>query len=261
MPPLDWDAKTYDRTSDPQLSWGLEVLDRLELRGDETVMDAGCGTGRVTEALLARLPRGRVVAVDGSPSMAALARERLGPQAEVIVRDLLELELPEPVDAVISTATIHWVHDHDRLFGRLHAALRPGAQLAAQCGAPGNCSRIFGPVLERVIAEPPFAEHLADWGLPWRFPAPEEAEAALRGVGFQAISAWVEPRPMVPSEPREFVRTSCLPFHLERLPEGLREPFLDRVITLMPDPPELDYVRLNIDARAGAPLSTPRELE
>ena len=251
MPPLDWDAETYDRTSDPQHSWGLEVLDRLELRGDEAVMDAGCGTGRVTEALLARLPHGRVVAVDGSASMAELARRRLGPRADVIVCDLLELELAEPVDAVISTATFHWVPDHDRLFERLHAALVPGGQLAAQCGAQGNCARIFGPILERAMAEPPFAEHFADWGLPWRFPSPQEAEAALAGAGFQEISAWVQPRPMVPREPRGFVRSSCLPFHLERLPEELREPFLDRVMALMPDPPELDYVRLNIDARAS----------
>ncbi len=62
----EWDAETYDAVSDPQFNWGMEVLDRLELRGDEAVLDAGCGSGRVTAELARRLPRGRLIAVDGS---------------------------------------------------------------------------------------------------------------------------------------------------------------------------------------------------
>src|SRR3954465_3767916 len=106
--PRDWNADSYERISAPMEAMGREVLDRLELRGDERVLDAGCGTGRVTAALVERLPRGEVVAVDGSPAMAEGARERLGPGVEVFVADLLELELGEPVDAILSTATFHW---------------------------------------------------------------------------------------------------------------------------------------------------------
>ena len=138
MTAREWDAATYDRVSEPQLQWGREVLDRLPLRGDERVLDAGCGSGRVTAELQSRLPRGRVVAVDGSAAMVARAREALGPGAEVIESDLLDLELEEPVDAVFSTATFHWILDHDRLFNRLHAAVRPGGAMEAQCGGEGN---------------------------------------------------------------------------------------------------------------------------
>src|SRR5687767_13452615 len=127
MPPRDWNAAAYERLSAPIEAMGRDVLDRLVLRGDETVVDAGCGTGRVTAALVERLPRGRVIAVDGSAAMVRKARERL-PDARVDVRqaDLLELDLGETVDAVLSTATFHWILDHDRLFGNLHAALAPG---------------------------------------------------------------------------------------------------------------------------------------
>src|SRR5918997_2223212 len=135
--PRDWDAATYERLSAPIEAMGRDVLSRLELAGDETVLDAGCGTGRVTAALVERLPRGRVIAVDGSPAMVREARKRLPESVEVREADLLELELPEPVDAIVSTATFHWILDHDRLFARLREALVPGGRLVAQCGGAG----------------------------------------------------------------------------------------------------------------------------
>ena len=141
-----WDGKTYDRIGTPQAEWGKVVLDRMQLRGDETVVDAGCGSGRVTELLLERLPEGHVIALDGSASMIDAARERLGTHAniEFAVMDLLELDLGgRQVDGIISTATFHWITDHARLFERLHAVLRPGGQLVAQCGAKGNIATVL----------------------------------------------------------------------------------------------------------------------
>ncbi|MEA2368535.1 MAG: trans-aconitate 2-methyltransferase, partial [Thermoleophilaceae bacterium] len=138
MSARDWDASTYERVSDPQVEWARQVLDRLPLRGDETVLDAGCGTGRVTQLLLERLPRGRVVAVDAAPSMVEAASAALGDRASVFQADLMELRLDEPVDAAFSNAVFHWVPDHEQLFERLHDALRPGGRLVAQCGGRGN---------------------------------------------------------------------------------------------------------------------------
>src|SRR4051812_50209675 len=123
--PRDWNAASYERVSAPLEAMGREVLDRLELRGDERVLDAGCGTGRVTAALLERLPRGEVVAVDGSPAMVQQARERLGPRGDVRVADLTELELSPPVGAILSPATFHWVADPRRPLRRPHAGPRP----------------------------------------------------------------------------------------------------------------------------------------
>src|SRR5687767_10825160 len=143
MPPRDWNAAAYERLSAPLEAMGRDVLDRLVLRGDETVLDAGCGTGRVTAVLAERLPRGRVIAVDGSAAMVREARARLpADRVEVREADLLELELDSPVDAIVSTATFHWIGDHDRLFARLHAALAPGGRLVAQCGGAGNVEAV-----------------------------------------------------------------------------------------------------------------------
>ena len=241
----DWDAATYHRVSGPHVEWASALLDRLELRGDETVLDAGCGSGRVTLMLLERLPDGHVVAVDQAPSMVEHAREALGERATVVRADLLELELGTAVDAVFSNAVFHWVPDHERLFERLHAALRPSGRLVAQCGGEGNVAR-FHRAARAAAAEPPFAEHLDGWKGPWNFAGPDETAARLAAAGFDEIETWLEPYPVVPDDPTDYLRTVCLGYHLEQLPEELRDAYVEAVHARAGD--ELDYVRLNITA-------------
>jgi trans-aconitate 2-methyltransferase len=249
MPVRDWDGATYDRISATMEKLGLEVLDRLELRGDETVLDAGCGSGRITQALIERLPHGRVIALDESPSMIAAARERLGPDPDLRVGDLLELELEEPVDAILSTATFHWIKDHERLFARLHAALEPGGRLLAQCGGEGNIDVLRGRARE-VIAREPYAEHFRDWQPPWNYAGPEITRERLLAAGFASAECWLQPAPREPEDPRAFLSTIVLGPHAQQLPEELREPFMDEVLAALGEPVVVDYVRLNIDAVA-----------
>ena len=256
MTTRDWDAKTYERISDPMFGWGLEVLDRLPLEGGETVLDAGCGSGRVTARLLERLPRGRVVAVDASPSMVEEARAALDPErTTAFAADLQELELEEPVDAAISTAVFHWIPDHDRLFDRLHSALHPGGRLEAQCGGAGNLDGFHGAGLAEVAAEEPFAPWFEGWEGPWNFSAPERAALALERAGFTEVHCWLEGRSVEPPDPRNFLRVVCLGHHLDRLPEDLRDRSVDTVLSRVGQPVTLDYVRLNISARR--PVSDP----
>jgi trans-aconitate 2-methyltransferase len=247
--PVEWDAESYDEISGPQLSWGMEVLGRLELSGDETAIDAGCGSGRVTEELASRLPNGRVVAVDGSAAMVAKARERLGGRAEYLVADLAELEIDEQVDLVFSTATFHWILDHERLFRRLRAALRPGGRLVAQCGGEGNVAG-HAETIEAVAARPEFAPHLGtEMAAMWNFAGPEGTEARLRDAGFSEASCWLESKPVTPEDPLKFTMTATMVPHLSRLPKELRLPFAEAVLEESPVPLTLDYVRLNIEAR------------
>lgn len=238
-----WDAAAYDRTSTPQQAWAVEVLARLEgLAADATVLDVGCGTGRVTELLIELVPRGRVMAIDASQEMVDLARARLGRRAEVWREDVLELELTERVDAIVSTATLHWVTDHDRLWARLAAALRPGGVLEAQCGGEGNIRRVRE-VIDAVARDE--APELAGFA-PWTFAGPAETERRLLDVGFSQARCWLEERPTQPSEPDVFIRTSILAAHLERLPAERRERFASAVSAGVRLP--LDYVRLNVSA-------------
>ncbi|HEY8846718.1 MAG TPA: methyltransferase domain-containing protein [Candidatus Limnocylindrales bacterium] len=245
--PRDWDAATYDRVADPMTRWGTSVLERLPLHGDEAVLDAGCGSGRVTEALVERLPHGRVVALDGSPAMIDEARRRLarfGDRVAFVVADLgrpLPLGPLAPVDAILSTATFHWVPDHDALFENLASVLRPGGQLVAQCGGAGNIASI-----QAILAT------IGDgWLGDVHFETPEATERRLAAAGFVEIETWLQPEPTRFESGASFetyLRTVVLGSHVARLPAGERDGFVAEVAGRLGEP-VIDYVRLNILAR------------
>ena len=244
--PRDWDATAYDQVAAPMTRWGSDVLERLPLRGDETVLDAGCGTGQITEQLAERLPRGRVVALDGSPTMVEAARGRLarfGDRADFVTADLAApLPLADTsVDAILSTATFHWVADHGSLFQHLARVLRPGGRLVAQCGGEGNIAGL------RMVLD-----DVGDgWEGPWNFASPEDTRRRLEAAGFVAIEAWLtdEPTSFEPGPAfRDYLRTVALSAHVARLAPEARDDFLDAVIERLPEP-AIHFVRLNIVAR------------
>ena len=245
----DWNASSYDRVSGPQAAWAETVLDRLPLRGDETVLDAGCGSGRVTAMLLERLPEGHVIAVDAAPSMVEHAREALpADRTTVLCASLTELVLDEQVDAVFSNAVFHWVPDHELLFRRLHDVLKPGGLLVAQCGGKGNVQAFIGLATD-LATEAPYQEHLRGFRRSHHFESPEDTEPRLRAAGFGEIRCWLQAASTEIDHPLEFASTVCLREYLEALPEQLREPFAAEVVRRAGDPVVVDYVRLNIDAR------------
>jgi trans-aconitate 2-methyltransferase len=243
--PHEWDATTYDAVAAPMTQRGNDAVGWLALGGDETVLDAGCGTGQVTETLLARLPRGRVVALDASVRMLEVARERLGgdPRVSFVRADLAApLPLAEPLDAIVSTSTLHWVRDHDAVFRHLAAVLRPGGQLAVDCGGAGNVATVVA-ALEALG----HAEH------PWTYPTPEEALARLAAAGFVDAEARLvaRPAPLAPEELERYLRTVVLGWHLERLGPEAGESLVREVAARLPRP-EIDYVRLQLTARRAA---------
>ena len=240
--PRDWDAATYDRLPIPMTAWGAGVVAWLDLAGDERVLDAGCGTGQVTALLRDRLPRGTVIALDGSASMIERARARLGEERiTYLVADLAApLPLEEPVDAVLSTATFHWIADHDALFAHLAAVLRPGGQLAAQCGGAGNIASIEAAL--RALGE--------DFAGRKHFAAPETTRARLGAAGFTDVSCWLhdEPTPLAEDDLEPYLETICLGDHVHGMGPEASRAFVHEVAVRMPAP-VIDYVRLNIRAR------------
>jgi len=242
----DWDGATYDRIAGPMTAWGTAVLDRLPLLGRETVLDAGCGSGRVTEQILDRLPGGRVIAADAAPSMLVEARrrlERFGDRVDFVQCDLGRPLPVGPVDAVFSTATFHWVPDHDALFRNLAAVLTPGGHLVAQCGGAGNLADV-----QRALADMGEA-----WPGPWTFATPAETVVRLAAAGFVDVETWLHDEPTVidPGEPMEtFLSTVVLRAHVDRLPEAERTAYVRDVAGRLPGS-RIDYVRLNIVARRG----------
>jgi trans-aconitate 2-methyltransferase len=239
--PRDWDALAYDRLPIPMTGWGIAVLERLPLRGDERVLDAGCGTGQVTAALRDRLPDGEVIALDASASMLQRARDRLGDdRVTYLLHDLMEPIPIGPVDAILSTATFHWVPNHDRLFANLATVLRPGGLLAAQCGGAGNIATVAAAA--RALGQ--------DVAMDKVFATPEDTTRRLKHAGFVNVACELVPAPArIPREDLElYLATVCMGGVLDATPEEARAALVAGVAEHMAEP-VIDYVRLNISAR------------
>lgn len=255
----EWNATDYHRISVPQVSWGKKVLARVRLRGDEVLMDAGCGTGRLTAELLRNLPRGRVVGVDLSQNMLAGARDHLasdfGGKFLLVAADLQELPFEKVFDGIFSTAAFHWVLDHGRLFQSLFRALRPGGWLHAQCGGGPNLAQ-FRKRTDELAATAKYAPYFVGFREPWTFNDAKTAAALLRRAGFREVETSLEPALTVLEDLptySEFVRTVILRQHLERIPDAeLRTAFVGALARQAEtdDPPfSLDYWRLNLEAK------------
>jgi len=255
----EWNATSYHKVSAPQTSWGHKVLARLAVRGDERAIDAGCGSGRLTGALMERLPRGTLLAIDRSWNMLVSARTNLRPvfgsRVAFVQVALPNLPFANVADLVFSTATFHWIKDHPALFAGIFQALRSAGRLHAQCGGGPNLAHAHE-LAERVMHAPPFRPYFADWPGPWEFADAGTTADRLRTAGFTDIDTNLEEAPTTlasEADYREFVTTVIYHPHLERLPTvDLKHAFIDRVTALAAndDPPfTLDYWRLNMQAR------------
>ncbi len=261
-PGADWDATRYHQVAQPHAAWGSNVLDRLQLAGDEVVLDAGCGSGKVTAQLLERLPRGRVIGADLSPAMLAEARSTLAPfdgRVTFVQTDLLEVDTALAAhalaDAIFSTATFHWIDDHARLFAALHRVVKPGRRLVSQFGGGANLAG-FMRATDAIAARPAYVDDLQGKPL-WRFYySPEQTRERLERAGFSAVDAWLEPSPQTFKDAAslaDFARAVVLRNHLNALPATRRDAFLTEVteeIARTQGGYVLDYVRLNADATA-----------
>lgn len=257
----DWDAGRYHRISAPQFEWGQRVLERLRPRDGERILDLGCGTARLTQEIRSAAPGCRVVGLDRSGSMLAVARvaagDSPGPAIPLVQAAGTALPFSGAFDAVFSTATLHWIPDHGTAFANVHAALVPGGRFVAQCGGEGNLHGLLEDAAG-VMRASPFREYFLDWRDPWHFADASSTERQLAAAGFGRASAWLEEAPAeFPNADAygEFVACVCVRHHLDHLPPGLRGPFLHELTARAAGRGSrfvLDYRRLNISAVKAA---------
>jgi len=251
-----WNAEVYERISRPMRRWAQRVIEDLELRGDEVVLDAGCGSGSVTLDLREKLPQGRIYALDSSAEMIASLSRQLAQRgiANVVpIRaSLTDFALPEPVDRVFSNAGFHWIPDDAALFGCLHRATRPGGRLRAQCGGLGNLAEVLSSAGE-VRRTARFARHLDGFADAKKYRSETGATSALAAAGWREARAHLWPEPVAFEDPCEaalYLKTIVLRDHVARLPGDLADDYARAVVeqTLRRRglPFTADYVRLDL---------------
>lgn len=246
----EWNAEKYAGLTLPHVEWGQRVLDRMQLTGSETVLDAGCGTGRDAVALRGRWPGVQIVALDGSLQMLEVARGALddvGGGTTFVHADLTEPLPIEPVDAVMSVAAFHWITDHGTLFATLADVMKPGARLTSDCGGRGNVANLNA-AITRVTGAP---------ANEWEFADRESTREHLIAAGFEVENISLRPSPfriVDPDTMESYLAVVCLGAQLTAVPPDEQEAFV-REIRLAFDEPVIDYVRLEIDAIKDSPPS------
>jgi trans-aconitate 2-methyltransferase len=254
----EWNGEDYERHSSQQRAWGGDLIAELTLRGDERILDLGCGDGTLAQRLAAMVPRGSVLGIDAAPEMLEAARDKCGSNMQVAVLDIRQLDFTAEFDLAFSNATLHWVQEHDTILVQIHHALRPGGILRTQFGADGNCPTFLACV-RRQMAAPPYRDAFAAFRWPWFFPSLPDYEALLTASPFVEWRAWIEPKEArFPTAEAlvGWIDNPCLIPFVQALPSILRQPFRDAVVadmlerTRQPDGSHLEpFRRMNVWAR------------
>jgi trans-aconitate methyltransferase len=256
-----WNPADYAAHSASQQVWARELIAKLNLRGDERILDVGCGDGKVTAELSLEVSRGAVVGIDSSPDMVRFARETFGsgkfPNLNFRVMDARELELDGRFDLVFSNATLHWVDNHPAFLRGAAACLRRGGRLVVSCGGKGNAQDVFN-ALRPELRLQRWRKYFRRLEAPYFFYSPEEYLEWLPRYDFATADVQLASRDAVPEGRDGFaawLRTTWLPY-TQRVPEDLRDEFITGVVDryLAQHPPDpagrvhVRMVRLEIDA-------------
>jgi trans-aconitate 2-methyltransferase len=258
---IEWNAADYAANSVVQQTWAREIIAKLNLRGDEHILDIGCGDGKVTAEIARALLHGSVTGADASPQMIEFAKKMFTPKEFPNLRfrvlDARKIKFGRQFDLVFSNAALHWVDDHQAILRGASAVLKPGGRLAISCGGKGNANDVFT-ALRPEMRLARWREYFRQMPTPYFFYAPGDYEKWLPKFGFQINTLKLAPKDATYDGAEGFatwLRTTWIPY-VQRVPENLREEFIAAVTAryVAKHPPDksgkvhVRMVRLEIDA-------------
>lgn len=242
-----WNARRYNANSASQQRWARELIEKLLLNGNEHLLDIGCGDGKITAELSARLKNGSATGVDSSPEMIAFARDHFPPdrfpRLHFEVRDASALDYAAVFDVVFSNAALHWIIGHERLLAGIRQALRPGGRLLVQMGGAGNAAPLIE-IFENVMAEKPWSGYFRDFSFPYGFYTAEQYRGWLNAAGLEPLRVEIVAKDMVQQGEEglcDWILVTWLPY-MERIPQERRRKFVSEVASryLAVYPPDND---------------------
>ncbi|HEY1786573.1 MAG TPA: methyltransferase domain-containing protein [Verrucomicrobiae bacterium] len=256
-----WNAAEYAANSVVQQTWARELISKLGLRGNEHILDVGCGDGKITAEITRSVPNGLVTGIDASADMISFAEKAFPksrvPNLEFHVMDAREIEFTRTFDLVFSNAALHWVDDHQKFLAGAAAVLKPGGRLVVSCGGKGNAQDVFVALRPELRAKP-WREFFRQIPEPYFFYAPDEYKKWLEKAGFKTRVLRLAPKDATYPGIDGFavwLRTTWMPY-VQRVPENVREEFITAITRryVAKHPPDAEnnvhvkMVRLEIDA-------------
>lgn len=257
-----WNAKEYEKYSSGQTKWGEELLKKLNLKGNEYVLDTGCGDGKITYEISLLVPDGFVKGIDNSISMINNARSKYPvgqfPNLSFELMNVKAIKLKDQFDVVFSNAALHWVDDHSKVLRGIYNSLKPGGKILLQMGGKGNASAAFG-IINEMASMRKWSPYLKGIKSPYHFFSNEEYKSFIQEAGFTPVRIELIKKDMVHEGKKGFegfIRTTWLPF-TERIPEKQREEFISEAAGLYLKKHPLDrdgkvhigMVRLEVEAK------------
>jgi trans-aconitate 2-methyltransferase len=189
--PFEFDGEKYQQASSHQKEWGNKIIAGFSFRGDEHILDLGCGDGVLTAELASLVPQGFVTGIDGSSGMIDTARKLERANLHFRLLDINQLDYSNEFDLVFSNATLHWIKDHDRLLKNVYRSLKKEGVLRFNFAADGNCSNFFR-VVREAIKKPEYAGDFESFEWPWYMPTPEEYKVLIEKFPFREANVWGE---------------------------------------------------------------------
>ena len=228
-----WDAADYAEQSAGQQKWAEELLAKLNLSGSEHILDIGCGDGKVSCSLAQNVPQGKVVAIDLSEDMIALAQTYYSDIENISFQQssATDFVYAESFDAIFSNAALHWVHDHITVLSNCHQSLRKGGEILFQMGGKGNAVE-FITQINHVMSLEKWKSYFIGFSFPFSFNSIESYAQWLKQTGFQARRIELIDKD-IQHKGKDglagYFRTAWLPY-TTAVPENKREEFINYVV-------------------------------
>ncbi len=230
-----WNAKDYQKNSTNQYAWAQELIPKLNLTGKETLLDIGCGDGKITAEIAKALPNGRVIGIDSSQDMINLAQTLFpindNPNLSFKMMDARNFVFQEIFDRAFSNAALHWIPNQSAVLFCVEKCLKPGGKLLFQMAGKGNAKDILD-VLDEMMQIEPWKQYFVGFKFPYGFFDQKEYALFLEKADLIPLRAELFPKDMKLAGAEGlagWIRTTWLPF-TEKLPADLKAKFVDEVV-------------------------------
>lgn len=235
MGTFEFDGEKYKKASRHQKEWGNKLISRLQLSGNESILDLGCGDGILTEQLSLLVPEGYVLGIDASVGMIEKAKQNVHDNLEFRHMDINEMDFDSDFDVIFSNAALHWVKDHNKLLKNTYTALEHSGIVVWNFAGDGNC-KTFYEVMRKKIKDDRYKEYFADFEWPWFMPSKAEYEALTENMGFSEVTISEENADRYFANADEMIRwidqPSLVPF-MQCVPDEVKKEFRDEVVEEM----------------------------